>query len=203
MSHARSQEQLAGTLWWAVALIVEFHILLVIWGLFAIAGAVLAFLFLPNFLPEAEPFIWLAITGLVLMMIGNELDEERSREFSEMMEQLLELASSDRPGSSREIWIYAATLFVLFVFMVSTEVTVVAAAAALLSMNTSLGVVAIAGALLYPMFDAWLGKTLGLNVASIGLLVGIGLMDLIALFYRVPLSVPHEAASQFRKTVGG
>lgn len=196
MEHASEDNQLVGTPFWALTMVIRFISGFLFWGIFASAASVLTIFFLPRVYPAAEPFIWLTILGVVLVFFNIHLSEEQADRFENFAESLNEMETRDK-------LLYVSSLMMLIILGISFQVALVASVAAYLSLELSLGVAGLALVIFYPMLDAWLGGKLPLNITSIGSLVGLAIMWFVAFAYSFSLRVPRQAAHDLRYSVSG
>lgn len=191
MAVAHSDEQLASVPKWLLSLTGTYVARLLVWGVLMIAAGAFALLTIPRVYPEATPFLWLAVLGLLVPFIEFELTDEESDAFATLMERFL-----DQPR--KEQIFYAFTMFVILIGMVSFQIAVIGVVSAYLATSTGLGILAIFLAIWYPSIDVWAGRKLGFNVASVGAIIALGFMILVAKAYDVSPSVPRTAAADVR-----
>lgn len=195
MATADAEQEFASTPQWFLWLMASFLAGFLMFGIAVIAGSVASYLLLSHFIPVAVPFHWLAVFGIVLTFVLHDPTAEEVKGIESLTDPLDEL-------EGRAIWVYFGTIMLIFIGLVSFLTAVVAIASLLAAQSTSIGAGAIMLAIWYPAIDHRLGRTLGINVASLGALGAIGLMYVVAILWRVPTAVPSQAANDFRASLG-
>lgn len=194
MAVADPETELASIPRWGVSLTGRFLAAVIVWGLMIIAISAPALHFVPTVYPKSTPFLWLTIAGLVIAMSNPDLSEEDGETLNDLIERV-------RNNDRRERFFYMTTVIILAIATVSFEVAVVGVGASLIAEETGLGLVAVATTLWYPTVDSWVGRNVGWNVASVGGLVALLAMHLLAIMYQVSPEVPRSAADDFRNTL--
>lgn len=191
MATAEGQSDLASFPRWAASLTGIFIAGTLLWGLVIIATSSPAFLAVPFVYPSATPFMWLAALGMVITLLGNEFSEEEAAFLERILEEVSDM-------NFREQFIYMLSLLVIVIGMISFEITVIGAASSRLASYGPIPLVGVIVAIWWPSFDAWLGRKINWNLASLGGMLAIFLMQAAAVMYRVSPSIPRAAGENIR-----
>ncbi|MFC7047327.1 hypothetical protein ACFQH6_19630 [Halobacteriaceae archaeon GCM10025711] len=194
MATADEGTNLASTPRWALSLSGTFIVMAVVLGVFFFALSSPALLIVPMVFPEATPFLWLAVAGLVIGMAGMELNDEDSEILVSLVEQYQEM-------NRREKFLYTTAYLFILVGGISFEVAIIGIGGSILAQQTGLGLLSIVIALWYPAVDGWLGRNAGWNLASTGGLAALVIMEVLALLYQVPPTIPREAGATLRASL--
>lgn len=191
MAVADAEEELASTLRWGVSLTGTYLARVFVWGLVFVALSAPSLHLTPIVYSASTPFLWLAIVGVVIGMLRPNLREEDA-------ELLDRWVTSYQEKNRREKFIYFVTFATLGISAISFEVAFVGVAATVIAEQFSLGLLAVVIALWVPAADPWLGRTVGWNIASTGGLIGLLIMEVVAVLYQVSPEVPRSAATEMR-----
>lgn len=194
MAVADPERELASVFRWGASLAGTYLAWVFVGGLLFIALSAPTLHLAPIAYPQSVPFLWLSIVGLTIGLLDPNLNEEDA-------ELLNKLMSNYRTKNSREKFIYLTSFVMIGIGSISFEVAVVGIASTLIAESLGLGLLAVAVALWYPATDAWLGRTLGWNVASTGGLITLLVMGVVAVLYQVSPEVPRSAAMDIRRSL--
>lgn len=195
MATADADQDLASTPRWFLSLTASFLAGLLVFGISLIAGSVASYLALSAYYPAAVPFHWLAVFGMTLAFVLQEPTEREAQNMNALAEMRNEL-------DGRAFMVYFGTIMLVFIGLVSFLAGVVGITAAVAAQHTAIGAALVPLALWYPTIDLYLGRTIGINVASIGALFAILLMYGVAIAWHVSPSVPSRAAKDLRRSLG-
>lgn len=193
MTGSTVDSNLASTPRWFLSLTGTFLATLIVMGIVISAASVFALLLGLQFYPDWIGIHWLAVFGLIIAFAGPNLTEDEEKAFTEFAEGVLALDGMRR-------LIYGMTFFTLLVGMVSFEIGAITIVVGIVTENTSFDAAALAAAVVYPMVDVWLGRHVGGNVATIGGLIAVVVMILVALALQVSTEIPRKAASDFQRS---
>lgn len=179
---------------WIGGLVGGYVAIVLLFGTLLMASASPALLFLPGVVPESVPYMWLAVVGFLIAYSGADLSDEEADLTEHFMSKIQE-------GNRYEKFWYFMSFFVVAVGAVTLEVAFIGTAGSLIATETAMPIVAVAFAVWTPPVDIWAGNKFGLNLFSIGALVAMAALYFAAIVSRTPLSIPREAAADFRSSV--
>jgi hypothetical protein len=151
-------------------------------------------LYLVNiFYPAADPFLWLAVLGMSLVLTRSLLTDGFDTP-EDMTEDMTDHAPIHRLT-------YLVSLLIMTTSMMSVAVGVFGGLAAILAIEFQLGIGAVVLALLAPALDDWLAGKTGASVLGGGVLLGIGILTIFERVAGVSAETRTAAASEARRLV--
>lgn len=189
-------EELAGTPHWAGALLSRLLLGILVWAGFMIPASWVAFEAGRRWYPAAVPFMELVVVGFLIMLFTRPLRGDDVEQIAGRIQSVVEEGPAVIVG-------YTGFVVVLLVAAASFEVAVVGSIAFLVATNSSYGPAAVVLAVVWPPIDSRLGRLTGVNVATVGILIGTVVNLVLASVYRVPRTVALDASAAVRASFAG
>lgn len=187
-------EGLASTPKWIGLSLLRFTAEVIIWGLIMLAFGSLSLYVVGFIYPESMPYVWLAIVGTTISLLGFQPDEESQAWIQGIINTTVELNRAEQ-------FIYAASLALIVIGIVFAQITTIGVVSAIIFQETSLTIVAIAAAVFLPPTDAWLGRNYNVSIGAVGFIIAVSIMRLVAMAYQVSPDVVSRASHDFHSAM--
>ncbi|WP_144901386.1 hypothetical protein [Halobellus captivus] len=191
MAVTENPSELSSTFRWAASTVANFVVGTIILGILFVAVSAPVLFVLPTIYPQAVPFAWLAVAGLVLGMLSLDLTDEEADILQGIVQRMSDM-------TRRERYVFLISLYTILIGGVSVEVALISIVTSLLASQASLPLVAVVLAIGYPSIDASIGDKIGINVATVGAILATLVMQAFAAVYRVSPAVPKAASLEIR-----